>query len=93
MAMNGNRLGDKIVDALKAAGYLPNLTGPTEARVRAEWKVIASEIVSEIDVHADIVLETGDIQVLPGTFVDSFTSAPTTGLGTNETVTLEGKIA
>lgn len=97
MAMDGSRLGNAIVDALIGAGYMPNLTGATEARVRAEWTVIGTQIVTEVT-QATITLAEDDIhsKVQPGTFVESLpTTGPILGIGegANEAVTLEGKVS
>jgi hypothetical protein len=93
VALDGSRLGNAIVDALKAGGFYPSSHSPAqEARSRAEWSVIASTIVSEIINHQDIVLQAADIQVLPGTFMDS-RGGNVTGIGVSEPTTLSTRIA
>lgn len=95
MATNASRLGNAIVDRLKADGYYPNTTPAHENRSRAIWIDIADVILSELRTHQDIVLLMGDITstVAPGTFIDSLTTAPITGtgIGANDPVTLSGK--
>jgi hypothetical protein len=52
---------------------------------------MARAIIDYFKANADIDLGSGDIAVLPGTFVDSLTN-PVTGQGLNNAVVLSGKI-
>jgi hypothetical protein len=93
MALDKDRLGDAIADrVLSFAGIAPG--APDEAQLRQLWKAIAEEIIDEIKLHADIVLGTGDVQVLPGTFAENLPvpNTPITGQGVNNAVVLEQKI-
>lgn len=90
--LDGNRLGDAIVDALKLAGYMPNLTPPTEARARAEWKVIATTILEEIDLNAEINISAGSFNVNPGSFVTAVENESINGQGENDNISLTGVI-
>lgn len=89
MALDKDRLGNAIVDKLEAL-FGEAVTAASDATLRQMWKAVAEAIIEEIDVHLDIVLQQGDISILPGTFKDSLTN-PITGAGVNDAVTLSGK--
>lgn len=93
MALDKDRLGNAIADKILTFAGIPPGAGD-EAQLRAMWKAIAEEIIDEIKQHADIVLLTGDVQVLPGTFAENLPvpNTPITGQGVNNAVTLEQKI-
>lgn len=90
MALNKDRLGDNITDALEAE-FSETLTPASDTLMRKYWKIVADEIIKEIKQHGDIKLLLGDIPILPGTFKDS-TMTTITGVGENDAVTLEQKI-
>lgn len=71
MAMDKDRLGNAIVDALKALNG--DISGANEATLRDAWKAIADEII----------IEMSNAAVAPG----SFSAGPDPVLGTGGGIT------
>lgn len=86
------RWGPAVAAAVQGfAGGLSTTEFITNAQLEDLWKLITGEHQEEINDHADIMLQTADVSVLPGTFKDS-TNTLITGIGINDAVTLTQKI-
>ena len=62
MALNFDRLADAIVDGIEAEfGF--TWTAPQRANARKVWKVVAQQIIAEIDTNAEIQIQTNDLSI------------------------------
>lgn len=91
------RWGPATAAALKAyssANFPPDrLTFVTDSELTEIWKIITGEAQTEVNGHADIMLDAADIPIDPGTFMEQLpTTGPIIGVGVNQAVTLEMKI-
>jgi len=91
--LDKDRLGSAMWARVKtiAGPFVPGIAGPQDALGETIWKGIADEIINEFKTNGNLKFLSGDIKILPGTFLDSL-SAPVTGLAENQAVTLTGKI-
>lgn len=89
MALQSDRWGPAVAQAVKswAAANVPQDDFISDAQLEDVWKVITAQHKTELNEHQDIVLESNDIPVLPGSFQAGGDNV--TGLGLNSPVTLE----
>lgn len=90
MAVDSSRLGNKIVNDLRSAGFYPATDAARVARSISEWTVIANAILSELKINMEIDLTAGDIFVDAGTFTTA--NGAVSGIGISEAANLMGKL-
>lgn len=91
------RWGPKTAQDLKAytdATFPPNrLTFVTSGELEEIWKIITGDAQEEINDHADLDLQAGDIPVDPGSFQEQLpASGPIVGVGISQAVNLPMRI-
>jgi hypothetical protein len=66
MALDGNRLGTAIADAIKASVPPPG-SKITDAQLETMWQLVGTEIVNEITNNAEVATTTtGTVTTGPG---------------------------
>lgn len=61
MALNADRLGDAITDAVLATSMGQNVSSSEQALMREFWRTVAAEIVNEITTNARTTVENEGI--------------------------------
>lgn len=89
MALDSQRAAEAVVAAI--AGKNDEVVGAEKEKLICFWKLAIEAIFSEIKTNGDIELESGDIPINPGTFVDG-SSQSITGQGSSATTTIQGRI-
>lgn len=95
MALDPSIWGPAIAQKLAAwaSVNVPQDAFITPGKLEEAWVVITTEDKTHINENADIMLDTADIPVLPGTFQEQLpTTGPIIGVGINQAITLEQKI-
>ena len=78
MALDKDRLGDAIVDALKI--FNTEIGGANETLLRTAWKVIAKEIIDEFTGNA-VVTTAVAVASVSGVVAGGASSGPGAGTG------------
>lgn len=90
MPMLNTRMGSAIAATIRS--FKPNPGEKiTDAQLELMWQAVAQDIIDEVNNHADIELDGGEIPVPGAGLIDS-TSGPVTGSAVNGPTTISGKI-
>jgi len=90
MAMDKDALGTAIANRVKTLRPAQG-TAITDGDLESVWQAVSDEIIKHLIANLDIVLASADINVSPGTFLDSLVQ-PITGKGITDAVTLSNKV-